>query len=413
MANYDDYGNPDPTTDPNNPANSGNRTQPPPVPGASQTFDPRTGIISAYKKYMTGRKDPTPSEAEIGNWIGNGNYEKEIANSPEAKAYAAGTPWNPNTGNTATPAGFDQTKWNDPNKHDPKYDVGRILAQHPNDMENALPYIQQLYPGTTFDGKDTITIPGYGSFDVLQGRSTGAWTPQWLPTGNNGDGTGGANYTNASGTQVDHNGNQLPATSGMSGVRPGEIVNETDRIQKEQDARLRQQLIDTLMARSTQSLNVDAKTDPNIRNQADPYAAAQTRAARSTLSSLAEKSSPYSDLSAQTRLANEHAAQNSGGFEAQLIGREIDARRQEIQSALTSMGNLLTEEQRQALTRELAQLSDATQRYGIDSSATTAKNAQNLSWNEAMMQNQQFLDQLGFNTTDRASYWDAVRSGAI
>lgn len=69
------------------------------------------------------------------------------------------------------PRGRNPQKWNDPNHQSPKYVVSRILAeQGPPSREQvirALPNLQKAYPGTTFDGKDKLTIPGVGTVDVL------------------------------------------------------------------------------------------------------------------------------------------------------------------------------------------------------------------------------------------------------
>lgn len=73
-------------------------------------------------------------------------------------------------------AGWDQTKWQDPNRQSPKYAVGRILSQYapsPESLGQAMTQIQQAYPGSTFNGKDRITLPGVGTFDVGQAFSTG------------------------------------------------------------------------------------------------------------------------------------------------------------------------------------------------------------------------------------------------
>jgi hypothetical protein len=63
----------------------------------------------------------------------------------------------------------------------------------------------------------------------------------------------------------------------------------------------------------------------------------------------------------------ERAGQATGLFESQLMGRELQNRRDEITHALDSLGNRLSEDQRLALQKELGYLNDATQRYGIDS----------------------------------------------
>ena len=51
-------------------------------------------------------------------------------------------------------------------------------------------------------------------------------------------------------------------------------------------------------------------------------------------------------------------------------------------------------------------MDDATRRYGIDAEGSIAR---------ARMGNErdQFLADLGFRTSDRGSYWDAIRSGLL
>jgi hypothetical protein len=78
----------------------------------------------------------------------------------------------------------------------------------------------------------------------------------------------------------------------------------------------------------------------------------------------------------------ERAGQATGQFEGQLIGRELENRRNEIQHALDSLGNRLTEDQRLALQRELGYLSDATSRYGIDKSAESENKRIGLGYDE-------------------------------
>jgi len=78
--------------------------------------------------------------------------------------------------------GWDQTKWTDPNNQHPKYVVGRILKNHNFDdagTQDAVKEIMQAYPGTTFDGKDKITIPGVGTVDFRTGAGAGGTGWQW------------------------------------------------------------------------------------------------------------------------------------------------------------------------------------------------------------------------------------------
>lgn len=154
-------------------------------------------------------------------------------------------------------------------------------------------------------------------------------------------------------------------------------------------------LINLLTNRSKQSLNIDAANDPMIRQQADPYSAQVERQKRDYLADLAEQSGPLANLRGETRLANERAGQAKGLFESQLVGRELESRRAEIQDALHQWGSLLSGEQSLALQRELSYLNDATQRLGLG------------------LQNDQFMRDLGLRAEDRYNYWDAVRSGAL
>jgi hypothetical protein len=114
--------------------------------------------------------------------------------------------------------------------------------------------------------------------------------------------------------------------------------------------------------RSKQSLTLD-KNDPIIRAQSDAYSANQERARRNFLGDVAEQSGPQGTGAqlGQARMTAENLAQNTAGFEGQLMGRELDSRRQEISQALTQMGGMLTEDQRNALQRELGYLNDAYQ----------------------------------------------------
>lgn len=80
--------------------------------------------------------------------------------------------------------GFDFHKMQDPNNQHPKYVWSRIAAANTQDgkldVATAVQQLQQAYPGTTFDGKDGVDIPGVGKIDLLQGASSGQNTPQWL-----------------------------------------------------------------------------------------------------------------------------------------------------------------------------------------------------------------------------------------
>ena len=127
---------------------------------------------------------------------------------PAAPAPSTTTPGAPNypvdpgmsqwrTGGYAAPAyntfssgnamsGWDQTKWNDPNKQSPKYAVGHILSNYNpqgsvgnGQLNAAVADIQRAYPGTTHDGKGNVTIPGVGRVDILEAAGNGGKAWQW------------------------------------------------------------------------------------------------------------------------------------------------------------------------------------------------------------------------------------------
>lgn len=118
-----------------------------------------------------------------------------LIGAPNTGMPPPGTPGGPGAqpplGTTFAPrpaGGWSTQKWNDPSHTSPKYAVGRILAANPNNLEAVLAQIRALnLPGfsgwnfgqANWTGKDTLAIPGGGTFDVLRRRSTGAWEPRW------------------------------------------------------------------------------------------------------------------------------------------------------------------------------------------------------------------------------------------
>ena len=116
-------------------------------------------------------------------------------------------------------------------------------------------------------------------------------------------------------------------------------------------------LITQLMSKMGQSTNVDG-SDPFIRKQADSYSAQEERARRNFLADQAEGNSPYSTGHQRglERMTAEGVGQRAGQFESQLIQRELQSRRDEIKNAMDSMGSLLSEEEKNGLQRELANL---------------------------------------------------------
>lgn len=98
----------------------------------------------------------------------NGNVLRDMPGNSNQGPVNAG----PSNGQTYMPEGVDLTKWNDPNKHDPKYDVLHLLSKYqPNSagLQAAAGELSKL--GISITGKDTIRLPNGDVIDV--GRAFG------------------------------------------------------------------------------------------------------------------------------------------------------------------------------------------------------------------------------------------------
>jgi len=134
--------------------------------------------------------------------------------------------------------------------------------------------------------------------------------------------------------------------------------------------------------------------DPNIRRQADAFAANQERQRRNYVSDIAEKSGPTATgaVRGESRMAMERAGQASGAFEAQVMAREVESRREEVLAALNGLYGTISDEDRNNLQRDLANL-----------------NAQ-LEQARMTQQQNQFEDTMGFNVADRTAYYNYLAS---
>ena len=227
---------------------------------------------------------------------------------------------------------------------------------------------------------------------------------------------GNAGMLGAAGTQGSSAPDQPRGTSagpaaGTSAHRPGtsspalatpDATGGTGNIRSGQG----NELYNTLLQRSRQGLNINAQTNPNIRQQADPYAAAVERDRRSYMADTAERLGPLANLQGEERLSRERAGQASGLFESQLVGRELQARRDEIQNALMAMQGMLSQEQQLAMQREIANLDAAISREGL-------RSREGMQAAQLGSQNDQFLASLGLQAENQNNYWDWTRSGGF
>lgn len=155
------------------------------------------------------------------------------------------------------------------------------------------------------------------------------------------------------------------------------------------------ELYNLLIGRAQQGLALD-RNDPIIRAQADAYAANEERARRNYVSDAAERYGPLANIRGEERMAAERAGQRTGAFEAELLGRELQARRDEIAQSLSQLGSMLSDDQRLALTRELELLNLALREQGM-----------------GLQQGQLDLGfaDLGLRAEQQSAYWDWIRSG--
>lgn len=235
--------------------------------------------------------------------------------------------------------------------------------------------------GLSLDGAGRTTLPSGEVMDLRIGAKSGQNLAGWTGVDGGGLKTGQAPGAGDGGG----GGGGVGGSGGGAGVPTGAMG----------------QLYQMLMQRATQGLAVD-RNDPTIRAQADAYSANAERARRNYLADTAEKSSPYANLQGEARMSAEQMGRDTGAFEAELVAREQVARRNEIAQALASAQGMLSQDQQLALQRELANLNASIQQQQLG-----------LQGRQMGMQNDQFMRSLGLQEADRASYWDAVRSGLL
>lgn len=233
-------------------------------------------------------------------------------------------------------------------------------------------------------------------------------------------------------------------------------VAEQNRIAAEQAAReaelktRRDALFTQLQGRAQQALTVTPE-DPIIKGQVDSYRAEQERALRNLRSDAAEGGAALRPT--QNRMAGERVAQGVASMQAELMARELSARRGEIADALSSMGGLLSADQQVGLQRELAGLDSLIrqQQAGISNRELDIRRElglgdlglkrelglgdlglrRDLGFSEldvqrelglgglsnellrTMLQNQQFYSDLGLRNRTQDDYYDLVRRGRI
>lgn len=227
--------------------------------------------------------------------------------------------------------------------------------------------------GLTADKSGRVTLPSGEIMDVVREAGAGGRTGQWMGVGE---------VHNGQASMYSGGPAPAPQAGGVGGAGNTSGGPQWDALYAQ------------LMARAQQGLDVNAN-DPAVKGQTDAFSAQQQRSRRDFLADQAEGSSNFATGAqlGQARMTAEKLGQNVGGFQAELMGREISARREEIQNALTQMGGMLSDQQRLALQRELGLLDANLRQQTINNQAG---------------QSQRDYD---FNANDRATYWDWLKQG--
>lgn len=218
-------------------------------------------------------------------------------------------------------------------------------------------------------------------------------------------------------------GSQSSSPWGESGGRGGGSDSLLERMwasyeQRENENRAREaerkeradSLYNTWQGRAQQSLQFNPD-DPYIQQQVGHYRAEQDRSLRNAFSDAAEAGGQLGDT--RKRMAAERVGQSVGGFQAELMSRELGTRRAEIADALASMGGMLTADQQFGLQRELANLDNSIRQYQLGQGDRELDVRKELGLEDLLLRRQLGFAQddlgrrrLGLDQWDRMNYWD-------
>lgn len=264
-----------------------------------------------------------------------------------------------------------------------------------------------------YNDPNTDPFAAVGGGVQIQG---GTWVPKSHPLAQQAGAAASSPTTSGSGTATSSTPQSLSqqaAGASTTSSTPGAAPAQTTTNQGTQDV-----VRNSYLAQATQGTQID-RNDPNFRQQADAFSAGVERQRRNYVADQAEALGPYATgaLRGQERMSAEKAGQAVGGFEAELVGRELAQRRSEIQAALEGLRGMVSTDQQAQLQRELAQLDAQMRALGINTGASTAASdlalreklgigGLNLDLLRLAQQQNQFADTLGFNVADREAYYN-------
>lgn len=173
-----------------------------------------------------------------------------------------------------------------------------------------------------------------------------------------------------------------------------------------------QALYDDLLARAHQSLTVDPN-DPTIKAQTDAASAAANTQRLQQQQAAAERGGAYAtgEAANASRTSGETVQIQMAAMSAQLMQREVDARRSEIANALSSMQGILTVDEQSRLKQEDQQL----QARSIDLANQQAQfqnqlQSRQLDLNQQQMEWERMFQDRGWNANQAQQIWSNEQS---
>lgn len=276
------------------------------------------------------------------------------------------------------------------------------------------PALQQIYinSGQTPEGKGT----GFADWQYWQ-NTAGPSQYARLTNDINGTGTDQATGTpwqsgawSNSGGGANGGGGSFSFSS--TPMPPASLSSLMSQVQPWQSTASDQSLLGQLQGIANQSQVVDPN-DPVIKSQMDAAASQQNNAVKSAVAASAERGGAYGNPDATARSANEQAGQNLSGLQASLMQNELNARRTQIQNALSEQGSMLTAEDQMALQSQLGQLNAALGNQSLANQYSLGVGQLGLGQQQINSNNDQFAANYGLNAGNQANYWNALNSGLL
>jgi hypothetical protein len=307
-----------------------------------------------YQKYL-GRGLQNPGEAQ--GWLNDPNAEQNIMNSGEAQAYAARGPQasaSPVAQQPLSPSPAAPASAYDRNALSQAFQQKQFSGNANIDLGSFLGGLGGIAQGVQQISPDKIRLPDGEVVDVVSNVGTNGQGGAWW--GSEGD-WAAANARGAYGAPSSGGGDGAPAGGGLTGT------STSSSTYGNVDPAFRDILLQLMNRSQPGAINV--ATDPNLASQADAYSVARQRAAGRERAMTAERAAAEGlnsggqgsgafDTSLQG--INENAGRDIAGYNAGLVGQEVQARRNDLLNALQIANSVGARDQSSAIQQQLAAL---------------------------------------------------------